>query len=273
MIPKQLALRILVAIGAVALACCSTAAAAAAAAEQEPTPDTHEMCGEWAERGECVANPDFMLSNCAASCAANDAAALRDAEELKQVSSFFDLTANDSSGTPLDFSRFEGKVTVLVNVASECGYTDSHYRGLVRLWNNVKHTQQINILAFPCDQFGHQEPGTSEEVHDFAVQKYGVGFTMMEKINVNGPNASIIYKFLKSEAGPKNIEWNFATYFVVSPDGAIHAHSNVEPMELKETLFGLLSTDDFDVDVGVGVGVVVGVDFDFDFDFDFAFAF
>lgn len=202
------------------------------------------MCRAWAEAGECEANPGFMLSNCAASCAKNDAAAARDAEELKQVSSFFDLTANDISGNPLDFSEFEGRVTVLVNVASECGYTDSHYRGLVKLWSHVKHTQQIHILAFPCDQFGHQEPGTSEEIHEFAVQKYGVDFTMMEKIDVNGPNASIIYKFLKSKAGPASIGWNFATYFVVSPDGAIEAYSNVEPMELKETLFGLLPTDE-----------------------------
>ena len=130
------------------------------------------------------------------------------------------------------------------NIASECGYTDSHYRGLVKLWNQVKHMEKINILAFPCDQFGNQEPGTSEEINEFAVEEYGVEFTMMEKINVNGPHASIVYKYLKSKAGPANIEWNFATYFIVSPDGTINSYSGVEPINLKGTMMGLLPTDE-----------------------------
>jgi glutathione peroxidase-family protein len=169
---------------------------------------------------------------------------LKDTEELKGISSFFDLAANDIFGKSIEFQKFEGQVTVLVNVASECGYTDSHYRGLVKLWKQVKHTEQINILAFPCDQFGHQEPGTSEEINEFAVEEYGVEFTMMEKINVNGPNASVVYKFVKSKAGPTAIQWNFATYFVVSPDGAINSYSGAEPMHLKDTLMDLLQTDE-----------------------------
>ena len=115
----------------------------------------------------------------------------------------------------------------------------------MKLWSSVsKHTEQINVLAFPCDQFGHQEPGSSEEINEFAVEEYGVEFTMMEKIDVNGPQASIVYKYLKSKAGPASIGWNFATYFVVSPDGSIDAYSGVEPMQLKDTLIGLLQTDE-----------------------------
>ena len=194
--------------------------------------------------GECEKNPGYMLGSCAASCDAVAAAALKEAEELKGISSFFDLSANDIFGESLSFSKFEGQVTVVVNVASECGYTDSHYRGLVELWSHAKETDRINILAFPCNQFGHQEPGSSEEINEFAVEEYGVEFTMMEKINVNGPNASIVYKYLKSQAGPTAIQWNFATYFVVSPDGTINSYSGSKPMQLKDTLFGLLQTDE-----------------------------
>jgi len=206
--------------------------------------DTHPNCKIWATSGECENNPGFMLGNCKQSCDEVAAEALKEAEELKDISSFFDLSANDIFGESVEFKKYEGQVTVLVNVASECGYTDSHYRGLVQLWNQVEHTGKINILAFPCDQFGHQEPGTSKEINEFAVEEYGVEFTMMEKIDVNGPDASIVYKYLKSKAGPTAIQWNFATYFVVSPDGIIESYSGVEPMNLKSTLMGLLPTDE-----------------------------
>ena len=154
--------------------------------------DADENCMRWAESGECEKNPGYMLSSCSKSCAVVAAGSSKAAEELLAVSSFFDLSANDIFGESIDFKKFQGQITILVNVASECGYTDSHYRGLVQLWNEVKHTEQVNILAFPCDQFGHQEPGTNEEINEFAVEEYGVDFTMMEKINVNGPSASIV---------------------------------------------------------------------------------
>lgn len=206
--------------------------------------DQHEHCEFWAESGECDRNPGYMLSNCAKSCNVLAAATLKDAEELKGISSFFDLSAKDIFGQTIEFKKFRGQVTVLVNVASECGYTDSHYRGLVKLWDNVKQTERVNILAFPCNQFGAQEPGTSEEINEFAVEEYGVEFTMMEKIDVNGRSASIVYKYLKSVAGPATIEWNFATYFVVSPDGTVDSYSGANPMSLKDDLLSLLQTDE-----------------------------
>jgi glutathione peroxidase len=132
----------------------------------------------------------------------------------------------------------------VVNVASECGYTDSHYKGLVKLWRQVEPTKQINILGFPCNQFGHQEPGSAEEIYEFARDEYGVEFTMMEKVDVNGPNASIVYKYLKSKAGPGSIAWNFATYFVISPDGTVESHSGVQPMDLKDRLLDLVQNDE-----------------------------
>jgi glutathione peroxidase len=99
-------------------------------------------------------------------------------------------------------------------------------------------------LAFPCNQFGQQEPDSNEEILKFVQDEYGVTFTMMEKIDVNGPHASIVYKYLKLVAGPPTISWNFATYYVISPDGTISSHSGVEPMDLQSSLLGLLDNDE-----------------------------
>lgn len=151
-----------------------------------------------------------MLTNCATSCEKIESQALADADELKGIESFFDLSAYDIHGSLIDFSKFRGQVTIVVNVASYCGYTDEHYKQLVQLWSQVKNTGQINILAFPCNQFGAQEPESNEEIHAFTLTK-GVDFLMMSKVNVNGPRASPVYKFLKNVAGPKTIGWNFAT--------------------------------------------------------------
>jgi glutathione peroxidase len=98
-------------------------------------------------------------------------------------------------------------VTIVVNVASKCGYTESHYRGLVNLWSKVKD-ESVEILAFPCNQFGSQEPDSDAQILQFAKGK-GVEFTMMSKIDVNGPTASPVYKYLKKAAGPGAISWNF----------------------------------------------------------------
>jgi glutathione peroxidase len=208
------------------------------------TPDQDENCHDWANSGECDKNPGYMLSSCAASCEKVAMQALKDAKEFDSIGSFFDLQAKDIHGKMIDFKEFEGQVTVVVNVASECGYTDSHYTGLGRLWKQVEPTKRVKILAFPCNQFGQQEPGSGEEIYEFAVGEYGVKFTLMEKVDVNGPNASIVYKYLKSKAGPASITWNFATYYVVSPDGSITSHSGVEPMDLKDRVLSLVQSDE-----------------------------
>jgi glutathione peroxidase len=187
----------------------------------------------------------FMLGNCAKSCDKMAKQLLKNAEDLTGIDSFFDLKANDINGKPLYFSQFRGKVTLVVNVASECGYTDSHYLSLVKLYRKIQSSSApINILAFPCNQFGQQEPGTADEIIRFVTDEYDVEFTMMEKVDVNGPNASVVYKFLKSKAGPSTITWNFATYFVVAPDGTVEAHSGVEPFQLKDKLFTLADSVD-----------------------------
>ena len=137
---------------------------------------------------------------------------------------------------------YKGKTLLIVNVASACGFTPQ-YQGLQELYDKYKD-KDFEILAFPCNQFGAQEPGTNEQVNEFATEEYGVEFTMMEKVDVNGPSASIVYKYLKSVAGPATIGWNFATYFVVSPDGSIDSYSGTEPMGLKDTVMSLVQTDE-----------------------------
>lgn len=110
----------------------------------------------------------------------------------------------------------------------------------MKLHKELAATEAVEILAFPCNQFGAQEPDDPSDIKEFAMHK-GVEFRMMDKVDVNGPNASIVYRYLKYKSGgPKTIEWNFATYFVVAPDGRISSHSDVEPMDLKETALQFL---------------------------------
>lgn len=93
-------------------------------------PDQHENCQFWANSGECESNPGWMMQNCATSCEAVSLQKLQDEQALAKIGSFFDLSANDIKGNVIDFKQFEGDVTIVVNVASYCGYTDSHYKGV-----------------------------------------------------------------------------------------------------------------------------------------------
>lgn len=157
-------------------------------------------------------------------------------EKIGHITSFFDLEAEDIDKKVLKFNQFKGKVTVITNVASFCGYTESHYKGLVELYNQFKASPMgFNILAFPCNQFGEQEPNQCHTIKKFAKSK-GVEFTMMNKVDVNGVDASPVYHYLKKVAGPPRITWNFATYYVVSPDGTVNSYSGVEPASLKEVI-------------------------------------
>lgn len=183
-----------------------------------------------------------MNINCATSCRKIEMAASKDIEELSKITSVFDLRANDIRGNNITFEQYRGQVTIITNVASYCGYTASHYKGLVELWSQVKDSK-INILAFPCNQFGKQEPGTANEIEEFAKKK-GVQFTIMSKINVNGPDSHIVYKYLKNVTATNMIEWNFASYFVIGPDGTVTSHHGVEPMDLLEFSLVLLKSDE-----------------------------
>jgi glutathione peroxidase len=173
-----------------------------------------------------------MNHACANACGEVDAELRAIQEKLGQVGSFYDLKCNDIDGNPVNFSEFKSKVVVIANVASYCGYTESHYRGLVELFEDVSEGG-AEILAFPCNQFGEQEPGSADDIKAFAASK-GVKFRMMEKVDVNGAGAHLVYLYLKDQAGISSITWNFATYFVVSPDGDVESYTGVEPMDLSK---------------------------------------
>jgi len=129
---------------------------------------------------------------------------------------------NALSGEPVNFSKYNGKILVIVNVASKCGFTPQ-YKDLEELHKKYRD-QGVEVLGFPCNQFGKQEPGSHQEIQEFCELNYGVSFQMFEKIDVNGANASPLYDYLKNSApgllGSKSIKWNF-TKFLVDRSGAV----------------------------------------------------
>ena len=182
-----------------------------------------------------------MNRDCSDAC--TRLAEIRMDQESRLPKSVFELELKTLGGTPFSFSDLQGKVTVIVNVASYCGYTESHYKGLVELWSQLEGNDSVQILAFPCNQFGKQEPGSAAEIAKFVADK-GVEFTMMEKVDVNGPNTSLLYLYLKHKTGVSTIGWNFATYFIIGPTGDVTAHSGVEPLGLKDSIFELLGKEE-----------------------------
>lgn len=134
----------------------------------------------------------------------------------------FDFRADLLDGTPADLSQWRGKVLLIVNTASECGFTPQ-YAGLEQLYREFKDRGLV-VLGFPCNQFGKQEPGTAEKIRVFCGDKFGVTFPMFAKIDVNGDEAHPLYKFLKQQApgvlGTEGIKWNF-TKFLINKDGSV----------------------------------------------------
>lgn len=139
------------------------------------------------------------------------------------MSPIYDITANTLAGEPMSLSAFQGKVLLIVNTASHCGFT-GQYEGLEALYRQYKD-QGFTVLGFPCNQFGAQEPGSAEEIGAFCEKNYGVSFPMFAKIDVNGPHAHPLFQLLKSEAtgvlGTEGIKWNF-TKFLVNREGKVH---------------------------------------------------
>ena len=135
--------------------------------------------------------------------------------------SIYDFSAKLNSGSEQSMAAYKGKVLLIVNTASECGFTPQ-YKGLQELYSKY-HDRGLEVLGFPCDQFGHQEPGSDEQIKSFCDLKYGVKFPLFSKIEVNGDNAHPLYKFLKSEKGGllgDVIKWNF-TKFLVDKQGNV----------------------------------------------------
>ena len=133
----------------------------------------------------------------------------------------YDFSAKLNNGEEQKLSAYEGKVLLIVNTASKCGFTPQ-YKGLQGLYAKFRK-RGFELLAFPCDQFGHQEPGTNREILTFCEVNYGIEFPLFSKIEVNGADAHPLYKFLKSQKGGllgNNIKWNF-TKFLVDKEGKV----------------------------------------------------
>ncbi|MBC3873947.1 glutathione peroxidase [Undibacterium sp. LX15W] len=130
--------------------------------------------------------------------------------------------ANNLQGTTVDLQQYAGQVVLIVNTASACGYTPQ-YQGLEKLYRELQ-PQGFSVLAFPCNQFGFQEPGSAADIADFCERNYGVSFPVFDKIDVNGKEAHPLFQYLKSHApgvlGTEMIKWNF-TKFLVDQDGKV----------------------------------------------------
>ncbi|MDC0922952.1 glutathione peroxidase [Gammaproteobacteria bacterium] len=138
------------------------------------------------------------------------------------MSDLYNLSVKDIQLNDIDLSSFQGKTLLIVNVASKCGFTPQ-YKDLQNLSDKYKE-QGLEVLGFPCNQFGGQEPGTNEEVQSFCDLTFNVSFKMFDKIEVNGENASPLFKHLKHESpgilGTESIKWNF-TKFLVNKNGEV----------------------------------------------------
>src|SRR5688500_955522 len=159
------------------------------------------------------------------------------------MSNIYDFTANSLDGKPVSLREYSGKVLLIVNTASKCGFTPQ-YEGLEALYKQYRD-RGLTVLGFPCNQFGAQEPGTADEIGSFCQKNYGVSFPMFEKIDVNGDGAHPLYRWLKSNAkgvlGTEAIKWNF-TKFLIDRQGQVvdRFAPNTKPEDLKPEVEALL---------------------------------
>jgi glutathione peroxidase len=138
------------------------------------------------------------------------------------MTTIYDFEAQQINGNSVALEQFKGKAMLIVNTASACGFTPQ-FAGLEEL-HKTYGPQGLVVLGFPCNQFGAQDSGTNDEIADFCQVNYGVSFTMMEKVDVNGSGAHPLYQWLCQEApgllGSKSIKWNF-TKFLIAKDGTV----------------------------------------------------
>nr|GMD70290.1 probable glutathione peroxidase 2 [Ipomoea batatas] len=159
--------------------------------------------------------------------------------------SIFDFSVKDIRGNDVPLSNYRGKVVLIVNVASKCGLTNSNYKELNILYDKYKD-QGFEILAFPCNQFAWQEPGTNEEIQETVCTRFKAEFPIFEKIDVNGKNIAPLYKYLKSEKGGvlgDSIKWNF-TKFLVNREGKVVERygPSTSPLKFEKDIENLLGS-------------------------------
>ena len=159
------------------------------------------------------------------------------------MATIYDFSVEDIHGKPQKLDRYKDKVLLVVNVASKCGFTPQ-YKGLEALYEKM-HARGLEILGFPCNQFGAQEPGSEDEIESFCELNYGVTFPLFAKIDVNGKSAAPLYQHLKAAKpgllGSEAIKWNF-TKFLVDRDGNVVERyaPNAEPQSIAGDIEKLL---------------------------------
>ncbi len=164
-------------------------------------------------------------------------------QENKSKESFYQFKANSLAGKEISMKSYEGKVVLVVNTASKCGFTPQ-YEGLEKLYKTYKDKGLV-ILGFPCNQFGSQEPGTETQIGEFCSVNYGVTFPLFSKVEVNGDDAHPIYKFLKVQL-PGNlgndIKWNFTKFLLDQKGNPVKRYgSTTKPIDISEDIEKLLS--------------------------------
>lgn len=152
--------------------------------------------------------------------------------------SIYDFKIKDIDGNLVDFQEYKGKVLVIVNTASKCGFTPQ-FQGLEELYKKYNE-KGLEILGFPCNQFLNQDPASEGEIKNFCMINYGVSFKMFEKILVNGKNAHPLFKYLKAEKGgvlTNEIKWNF-TKFLIDKEGNVIARfsPNTNPLDFENDI-------------------------------------
>ncbi|XP_064467757.1 uncharacterized protein LOC135378612 [Ornithodoros turicata] len=183
----------------------------------------------------CSSRPDTATGNCMESSG----------DHWREASSVYDFTVRDIKDQDVSLSKYRGHVILIVNLASQCGFTDSNYKQLVELHEKYSSNKPpLSILGFPCNQFGAQEPATNEDIEKFAKSHYNVKFDLFAKININGDEAHPLWKYLKSkQAGTftDEIKWNF-TKFLINREGIPVGRyaTTTEPKSIEKDIQALL---------------------------------
>ncbi|KAK7320093.1 hypothetical protein RJT34_04824 [Clitoria ternatea] len=159
--------------------------------------------------------------------------------------SIYDFTVKDIRGNDVSLNEYSGKALLIVNVASQCGLTQTNYKELNVLYEKYKN-QGFEILAFPCNQFAGQEPGTNEEIQEVVCTRFKAEFPVFDKVEVNGKNAAPLYKFLKDQKGGifgDGIKWNF-TKFLVNKEGKVVERyaPTTSPLKIEKDIQKLLQS-------------------------------
>ncbi|KAG5589035.1 hypothetical protein H5410_039549 [Solanum commersonii] len=156
----------------------------------------------------------------------------------------YDFTVKDIDDKDVPLSTFKGKVLLIVNVASRCGLTTSNYTELSSVYEKYKN-QGLEILAFPCNQFGAQEPGSNPEIKQFACTRFKAEFPIFDKVDVNGPNTAPVYQFLKSSAGGflgDLVKWNFEKFLVDKNGKVVERYPpTTSPLQIEKDIEKLLA--------------------------------